>query len=108
MLYLFFILAAVFILVPLTLEWSTKGWHGTVVAKAWAEISPSPETLAIMRDPIGHLAREISREFGAVKEALAGFFSELEEVAFRIRKVAKAIAKVVQTVVHMMMGSRDR
>lgn len=46
MLYLFVILATVLIIVPLSLEWLTKGWHGTVVAKAWAEFSPSFGALA--------------------------------------------------------------
>ena len=50
-------------------EWSTKGWRGTVVAKALAEISPSLE----ISNPIGHLADEISRAFETMAEALANF-----------------------------------
>lgn len=104
MLYLFLILATMLIMVPLGIEWSTKGWRGTVVAKALAEISPSLE----ISNPIGHLADEISRAFETMAEALARLSSELEGAVMRIRKAAQAIAKVVQTVVHMMMGSRDR
>jgi hypothetical protein len=104
MLYLFLILAIVFVLVPLSLEWSTKGWQGTIVAQALADIS-SP--FGTMRNPVGNLAREGSDGIESVREAWARFLSELKEATAGIRKVAQAVTKLIQAVAHMVKGSPE-
>lgn len=85
MLYLFLTLAAVLIIVPLTLEWLTKGWHGTVVAKAWAEISPS----------FGAFTRHVARRNSAesdVASAIVAVGSEAEAEQANTKPLSQANA----------------